>query len=231
MALSDHLERLIQWSEIHPSLGSVSTVHGACTVSEAYRIATIVRENQEETDPVFRLINTGTIDPFRSLWGDRLTKYLGNSYKNPVVPREELYKILPRRHDQAGDSKIIIGGIGKLEAFFDSDGIYMAGKSTVVIRDWNPNVSPWYILGVLNSDIARFFMKECYAALAMGGSVTYSKANISQIPIPADTAVKDSIAAIARKLQTMSGSTGADAEFDSELAELNHLVATAFESS
>lgn len=64
----------------------------------------------------------------------------------------------------------------------------------------------------------------------MGGSITYSRSNIGQIPVPnTSQSLHDEIASIARDLQGLADNHDANAEFDSGLAELNKLIAAAFE--
>ena len=129
VALSEHAKELVSWMESRRSLDQICAIHGAFTVREAYELTDLILDYHEDSEATFRLINTGTIDPFRSLWGQKKTRYLGSVYDRPLIPKRGFASAFPRRHSQMTSPKIIVGGIGKLEAFFDEDGTYVAGKS------------------------------------------------------------------------------------------------------
>jgi hypothetical protein len=70
------------------------------------------------------------------------------------------------------------------ESILDLGGDVVAGKSTVVIRNLS-NEEEWYcLLGILNSKLAAFFLKEGYGALAMDGGINFSPTNVGEIPVP-----------------------------------------------
>ena len=157
VALSNHAKELLLWMESCQPLSEICTVHGSFTVKEAYELTELIQDHHEEQEQCFRLINTGTIDPFCSLCGKRKTRYLGNNYDRPSVFKKKFASEIPKRYSQTTSPKIVVGGIGDLEAFFDEHGTYIAGKSTIVLRDWNQEISPWFLLAILNSEAVRFF--------------------------------------------------------------------------
>ncbi len=88
-----------------------------------------------------------------------------------------------RRFEQAASPKIIISGMRHFEAFLDNQGDYIAGKSTVILRNVAENLNVEFLLGFLNSSLATFYLKECFGALAMDGGISFTPNNVSEIPV------------------------------------------------
>ncbi|MAK55622.1 MAG: hypothetical protein CML17_07240, partial [Pusillimonas sp.] len=74
--LSAHIDILSTLSTSGVTLGQYVTANDPFTVSEAYQLVDDVIEADSTDEPVFIFVNTGTIDPFRVLWGERETRYL-----------------------------------------------------------------------------------------------------------------------------------------------------------
>jgi hypothetical protein len=145
-------------------------VHGAATVAEAYRLAEILHESDPEApaEDEIRLLNSGTIDPFRALWGQRPTRYLNVSYALPVVRRADLERLLPTRATQAAAVKAIVAGMTqRIEAVFDP-GQYLAGKSTTIIRHANQTAIE-LLVAILNSAVTALAFRRLFESLALSG--------------------------------------------------------------
>ena len=164
-------------------LSEYCQVEEAFTVSEAYELSEYLHEYSSSERDVFKFINTGTIDPFISLWGVKNTTYLKEKYNRPVVDRESFRRNFEKRYIQTICSKIIISGIRHFEVFPDSDGTWIAGKSTVILRNFG-GISIELMTGILNSRLVSFFLQECFGSLAMDGGINFSPSNVSEIPIP-----------------------------------------------
>ena len=158
-------------------------VVGAATVNEAYNIKKYLKEIDNETEKHRKLINTGTIDPFKSLWGIKTTKYIKGSYLEPVISDNKLKIISKTRLKQAHSSKIIIAGMSlSIEAFFDN-GNYLAGKSTVIVLGENTKLKA--LTAVLNSKLISFWFSMNYNSLTMaGGYFNIGTNEINSIPVP-----------------------------------------------
>ena len=115
--------------------------------------------------------------------GEKKTTYLKERYDRPVVDRKSFKKHFTKRYLQTACSKIIVSGIRHFEAFLDKDGEWIAGKSTVVLRNFD-RISLELMVGLLNSRVVSFFLKECFGSLAMDGGINFSPSNVSEIPIP-----------------------------------------------
>jgi hypothetical protein len=149
-----------------PPLESIAEVSGAATVSEAYEIQPLVKESDSwiRSEETFALVNTGTIDRYTSLWGLKPLTYLGTRFLRPVVAKNALAVLFPRRLQQAMSPKIVVAGMSRrLECVVDLDGKILAGKSTSVVLP--SSIDLRYLVGILNSKLISF----CYA-YAYGGN-------------------------------------------------------------
>ncbi len=161
------------------------TICGAATVAEAYEIREVVKDqNVPSGRSSFRLINTGTIDPYISYWGSQKIRYLKGAFLHPIVSRSDLAAINPRRVQQADSEKLIIGGMTKiLECFYD-DGGYLAGKSATIVLPGR-KLPLFYAAAVLNSRLISYWYRIRFKALTLaGGYLRISPNEIKQIPIP-----------------------------------------------
>jgi hypothetical protein len=158
-------------------------VVGAATVSEAYELQNVLEDitvpPQEEYS---KFINTGTIDRYSSLWGNVATTYIKKQYIRPVVRHRNLCKISEKRLNQAKSRKVIIGGMTqRLEAFYDY-GIYVAGKSTVLVLPRKSNLK--FLTSCINSKLISFVYRELFESLSLqGGYLRIGPPQIKRIPI------------------------------------------------
>ena len=193
---------------------------GSATVNEAYQLKEIVHEIEDIKGNNFKkLINSGTIDPYISLWGIKKTQYIKSSYNKPVVDSDSLLKLLPKRFAQADSTKLIIAGMSKrLEVFLDK-GEYIAGKSTTIILD-NKKIDIRYLLAILNSKLISYWYQIYFKSLSLaGGYLRISNNEIKKIPIAiADNSSKNSILDLVDQI-TDGKSTNVSA-LESKLEEL-----------
>ncbi len=158
-------------------------VLGAATVGEAYEIKERIQEKGVGMSQFKKLINTGTIDPYISLWGKQKTQYIKAAYQEPIILDDSLKSISLNRFKQAESSKIIIAGMSRdLECFYDN-GEYLAGKTTIIILG-NPEQLK-ILLGILNSRLISYWYRIYFNSLSLaGGYFQISTACIKQIPLP-----------------------------------------------
>ncbi|NJO76684.1 MAG: N-6 DNA methylase [Leptolyngbyaceae cyanobacterium RM1_406_9] len=165
-----------------PKLGAIAQVTGAATVAEAYAIQPLIQDSQTPTVADLQLVNSGTLDRYRFLWGKKRLRYLGASYLHPVIPAH-LRQYLPRkREQQAIAPKILIAGMTrKLECALDSTGQILAAKSTSVIQS---KIDLRYLLGILNSKLIHFYFTSSFASNSLsGGYLRVGPPQLKQIPI------------------------------------------------
>ena len=155
---------------------------GSATVNEAYQIKEKIEELSNQKH-YFKFINTGTIDPYKSLWGKKTTQYIKGGYSKPIITNNSLKNINDTRLNQSESPKIIIAGMSlNIEAFYDK-GVYCAGKSTSIILGEACKLKT--ITGVLNSKIISFWFSKYFNSLSMaGGYFNIGNNEIGLIPIP-----------------------------------------------
>lgn len=173
---------------IHSQLHRIATVREAATVSEAYELKNYLSGSQEPSlinGTYKKFINTGTIDPYISLWGIKPTQYIKTSCRYPIVLDHDLRQFSNFRSEQANSEKIIIAGMSKrLECYYDQ-GEYLAGKSTSII--YKSEIDLKFILAVLNSRLISFFYKYYFKSAALSGGYYNVGANqLKEIPIAFD---------------------------------------------
>ncbi|NJL38692.1 MAG: hypothetical protein HC899_19540 [Leptolyngbyaceae cyanobacterium SM1_4_3] len=128
------------------------------------------------------MVNSGTLDRYRFLWGKKRLRYLGASYLHPVIPAH-LRQYLPRkREQQAIAPKILVAGMTReLECALDSTGKVLAAKSTAVIQS---TIDLRYLLGILNSKLIHFYFTNSFASNSLsGGYLRVGPPQLQQIPI------------------------------------------------
>ncbi len=162
-------------------------VSAAATVNEAYIVKELLKDGVYNSKK-FKLINSGTIDKYVSLWGIKDTKYIKASYSTPVVEKSEIKKKLPNRYDLSTSEKLIIASMTKvLEVYYDN-GEYFAGKSTTCIYQKESDFGLKFILGCLNSKLESFWLIKKYNSQAMSGeAINISTSVVQNLPIPPAT--------------------------------------------
>ena len=191
-------------------------VLGAATVNEAYQIKEVLTEIGRSKNG-YKLINTGTIDRYTSLWGSKKTQYIKGNYQHPYVSEHNLSQINKTRLLQAKSAKIIIAGMAKIiEAYYD-DGNYLAGKSTLIILH-NDKELLKILLGILNSKLISFWFQQSYKSLAMAGG--YFNMGPNEIKcIPIHELNKAKLANILRCVDKIIASKDADITNDTSALE------------
>ena len=183
--LSPHVDILMAISSASSTFAQYFSSSDPFTVSEAYELKDYLQEyDAVHSERFFKFVNTGTVDPFVSLWGSSDVRYLKSKFSKPVISAAELKKRFPRRYDQASSPKLILSGMRKFEAFFDEHGEYVAGKSSVIALPKNESVSLLTCLGILNSKLIRFFVQESFGVLGIDGGISFSGKIIEALPLP-----------------------------------------------
>lgn len=167
------------------ALGSIASVTGAATVSEAYEMASAIEDLKLHEVPsgYAKFIVSGNVRPYRSTWETSPVQYLKRRYTKPVA---NLAIIPKKRKQQALSPKVIISGMAKRPvAFLDREGEYLSGKSTVIICDSASEVSLEALTTILNSKLGALIYLGLYSGLALsGGFMRFGPPQISAFPIP-----------------------------------------------
>ena len=155
-------------------LSVVGEINATSTAKEADDYSSLISE-----EPCgYRLINTGTIDPYFTTWGIFALTKQGKQYITPYLPSDNK-EISDNRHSLYSSPKIIISKIGlSCEAFYDKEGIY-ASIDTNCVHSFNCAFIPEYILCWLNSKLYNYLFECLFDGLRMsGGYLLYSAPNL-----------------------------------------------------
>lgn len=162
----------------------VATISGAATVSEAYDLLPLLENDENPGSHYFRVINSGTIDPFETHWGRKEMRYLKHKFRFPVVDSGALQKIQSSRVTQAQTPKVVVAGMTKkLEAFADTTGGFLAAKSTTIMIP-KSRLDVEYLAALMNSELMNFVMNRKFGGLALsGGYLRIGPPQLRQLPI------------------------------------------------
>ena len=145
------------------SLNDVGFINATSTASEADNYSALVNEQAG-----YKLINTGTIDPYCTTWGREELTDKGKKYLCPYLPSQSEI-ISSNRHKLYSSPKIIISKIGlRCEAFFDRTGQF-ASINTNCIHSFHTKYTPEYILAWLNSKLYNYTFECLFDGLRMSG--------------------------------------------------------------
>ncbi|MCG7849324.1 MAG: Eco57I restriction-modification methylase domain-containing protein [ANME-2 cluster archaeon] len=183
--LSENLILLIKILNNVKRVADYGDVENPFAVSEAYNLLSCLYDGKEsDNNSDLKFINTGTIDKYVTLWGFKKTTYIKHKFLFPFVDKKEFKSIMPKRFEQSISRKIIITGIRHFECFIDINGEYVAGKSTIIIRESTNNKKLEPLLALLNSSIVSFYLKDAFSATGIDGGVNFSAPMVRDIPLP-----------------------------------------------
>lgn len=208
----------------------ICKISSACTVNESYKIKEIIADKQSVDINNFKFINSGTIDPYKALWGRSKTQYIKKQYLYPSIDINKLMKISNERANLTSSEKIIIANMTKgLECFYDYEAKYCAGKSTTVILKGNRNYSLKFLCAILNSKLINFFILIYFNSLKMsGGAINFGQEQIKKLPFPLNLENIDTISDIVDKiLEKINFDTNAD--ISDEAGLIDQLVYQSFD--
>lgn len=155
-------------------LSIVGEINATSTAKEADDYALLIKE----VSSGYKLINTGTIDPYFTMWGISTLTKQGKQYLTPYLPSDD-NRISSNRHSLYSSPKIIISKIGlSCEAFYDKVGRY-ASIDTNCIHSFKDDFIPEYVLCWLNSKLYNYMFECLFDGLRMsGGYLLYSAPNL-----------------------------------------------------
>jgi hypothetical protein len=167
-------------------LSGLGVCENACATPDAYKLKELIEEETRNTRDggYLRVINTGTIGKYLPKWGLRQMVYLGSRYTRPVVRKSSFLQSFPNTYGKkAVKPKLIIKGLNLLDACLDPDGSTIPGKTTLMITCDQPEGLK-LVLGILNSPLAFFYVKQKYPASSYNQGTTFTKEMINDLPVP-----------------------------------------------
>ncbi|GGE44487.1 Eco57I restriction-modification methylase domain-containing protein [Psychroflexus planctonicus] len=165
-------------------------IESACATSDAYLLKEILFDLDLESDfdstKHYKVINTGTCDKYLYKWGVKEMKYLKDKYLYPVVLKDDFNKIFKNSYlDKTGKTKLITKGLTLLDTSYDKEGNIIPGKSTIVTSCKNESESKIeFALGLLNSKVALFYIKEKYSGSSYNTGINFNKVMFQNLFVP-----------------------------------------------
>ena len=175
------VKKLLNFSNLN-SIGDFE-INASATVSEAYLVKGFLFDKENDLQS-FKIANTGTIDPYRILWGNTPMTYIKGRYQYPRARFEDVEAMSHTRYLQSKSHKLIVAGMSsRLEAVIDY-GEFLGGKSTTIISSSNDD-NLRILLAILNSSLATWLTRILFNSLKMaGGYLNFGSREILAIPIP-----------------------------------------------
>lgn len=220
ICISPEIELLLKIKQQKLLVTDLAKVENPFSTSEAYELIPIIRENPTATN--YRLINTGTIDPYVNYWGHTKTAYLKNKYDNPQIDVDEFTEKFPKRVRQTIAPKIIISGMRHFESYFDSMGKYVAGKSTIIVLEPSKKNNLVILQGIFNSKLMKFYIYQSFSTLGIGGGINFSKDMVASLPIPKNFEDKALISAVYDVISAFKASS--ETQISTLLNQIDHIV-------
>ncbi|BBY84170.1 Eco57I restriction-modification methylase domain-containing protein [Mycolicibacterium pulveris] len=166
-------EKIFEQSE---PLDRVGEINATSTAAEADEYGAHVSDTTG-----IRIINTGTIDPYASMWGLRQFRKQGRTFLEPYL---DLSEVSDQRRKLYQSPKIIFAKIAlRTEAFYDENGEY-ASIDTNCIHSFNEQFLPEYVLAWVNSRLYNYVFSCLFDGARMeGGYLGFSSPNLRCTPI------------------------------------------------
>lgn len=108
------------------------------------------------------------------------------------------------------------------ECYYDCDGSYIAGKSTIILLSPQKKELFKVLLGILNSKLIAFYIRGSYSTLGIGGGINFSRDMVEGLPIPIlSTESEKIILCVEKVLQAKRGNINSDiSALESEIDRL-----------
>ncbi len=169
--LAEGTELVQKLNHISEQLGSpsVSQVNASSTASEADSYGPcIVEGTTNGARDSWKIINTGLIERFATLWGLEKLTHQGKQYQHPALPKQAPI-VSQNRFDQYSRPKLVFAKMAlRIEAYLDSQGLY-ASMNTNFALEQPGKVNVSFLAAVCNSKLLTWIYEQYFGALRMGG--------------------------------------------------------------
>jgi type I restriction-modification system DNA methylase subunit len=177
--LSNNISLLCKMVTLGKPLSQCGSVNATSTASEADEYGSKINQTNAKTS--VKIINTGTIDRYSSLWGRREMRNAGDSFLRPYLP---LSRVSRRRKEIYLSPKIVFAKMARVcEAFLDIRGEFASINTNCF---FNPveNLDLRYVAAFCNSKTFMFLYQQFFGALRMsGGYFQFQAPQLRVIPL------------------------------------------------
>jgi len=179
-------------------------VENPFSTAEAYELLPVMQEMRDAKNEYFRFCNTGTITAYGNLWDSKSTRYLKKVFFEPIVSKDDFISKFPKRFSQTNRPKVIIKGMRYFDSFYDEQGEFIAGKSTIIATPLSDTIDVFGYLGVLNSALVRWWLKELYSSQGIDGGINFTTGMVEKIPIANNPEILGKISHIVKAISQTS---------------------------
>lgn len=158
-------------------LDATSSVFASSTAAEGDQYVEHITARRS----TFRMVNTGTIEPYFSMWGIEEYSNSGTRLLRPYLPASAANS---RRRQMYQQPKAIIAKLAKrLEAMYDKQGEYASSNTTLVFAPVEP-YSVASVVAILNSQLMQYVYMSVFSGLNLLGSFQFQAPQIRVLPFP-----------------------------------------------
>ena len=179
--LSTKLDLLLKLIAGTRRLSDVAGINASSTAAEADAYGDHI-QNRKAKDSL-KVVNTGTIERFVTLWGSKELTHAGEKFLTPYLPLGRA-SVNDRRRQLYGTPKLIFAKMARTcEAFFDREGEFASLNTNCLFEPKN-GVSLGFLAGYCNSTLFMFFYDLFFGALRMsGGYYQFQAPQLRVMPI------------------------------------------------
>jgi hypothetical protein len=178
--LSPNIKVLIALIKDCEPLGEIASVTATTTAAEADEIGAIVSDSGDG----WQTVNTGTIDPYISLWGQYLFRHQGREFQRPIIPFSSKI-VSANRRGLFSNPKLVFAKMAlRFEGFVDSSGGYAALNCNCIFKP-RKNWTLFGLAAILHSKVMSFVYQQFFDGLRMGGGyLPFQAPQLRSVPIP-----------------------------------------------
>ncbi len=208
--LSTNIDLLLRLMKDSRPLSEFAEINASTTASEADAYGRYLTEKAGKNS--LKVINTGTIDRYASLWGIAQLTHGGRRFKEPYLPLAAA-EVNRRRQDMYKSSKLIFAKMAKgCEAFFDQGGEF-ASLNTNCLYSPKDGASLTFLAGFCNSKMFMFFYSQFFGALRMsGGYFQFQAPQLRVIPFKAPS--KETETKVSKLVERIVAAKAKDSQAD-----------------
>ncbi|MFH1670076.1 MAG: Eco57I restriction-modification methylase domain-containing protein, partial [Patescibacteria group bacterium] len=164
--LSTSIELLLKLTKGTSMLSDVAKINASSTAGEADDYGRHIEDRPSKDS--MKVVNTGTIERFHSLWGKTEFTHARQKFLTPYLPMNKA-RVNDRRRELYESQKLIFAKMAKsCEAFYDVEGEY-ASINTNCLYGMKDGTPLGFMAGYCNSKLFMFFYDQYFGSLRMSG--------------------------------------------------------------
>jgi len=175
----DIVEKFLPRTEM---LSDICEVNASTTAAEADEFVAVISEDKPKRGKGWKIVNTGTIDPYRFLWGEESFSNGGAQMLRPYL-HDDLGIVSEHRRNQYSLPKLIFAKVARrIEAAFDEHAEFASSNTNFALVGGNEG---YFYVVVMNSALMTWIYEQYFGALRMGGGyLQFQAPQLRCLPVP-----------------------------------------------